>query len=304
MWASVQSAITSANDDPLTAGNAILDKALGPSFDYLQTIQSPSNLNVGDQGTLDQVGTNANAINTYVKNLITGPKSGNQFFKDTGGMCRTPGSRDDKGNDKGDGPVVPRFTYTNNRMGMDDAAAVLGPSFSKAVAGSGFDGIIPAMGGDIAAMNPLKLMNGLVLDGVPPCVAYTCPVTDIQSGVPQGDQTRFISPSLEFNITPCRAATGSETSNLMAMIAAEKKAAEKAAKEAAEREAAANIPKPKPAATPKKGKVKGVNASGERYANFQENLYQAPVPVEYVDPVSYLTLGAAVMVFIGYILMK
>ena len=65
MWASVQSAITSANDDPLAAGNAILDGALGPSFDYLQTIDSPAKLNVGDQGTLDQVGTNANAINTY-----------------------------------------------------------------------------------------------------------------------------------------------------------------------------------------------------------------------------------------------
>jgi hypothetical protein len=216
-------------------------------------------------------------------------------------MCRTPGSKDDKGIDKGDGPVVPRFTYTNNRMGMDDAAAVLGPSFSKAVAGSGFDGIIPAMGGDIAALNPLKLMNGLVLDGVPPCVAYTCPVTDIQTGVYQGTQTRFISPSLEFNITPCRAATAAETSSLLAMIAAEKKAAEKAAKDAADKKAAAN--KPGSGASASKGPVKGVQA-GEKYANFQENLYQAPMPVDYIDPVSYLTLGAAVMVFIGYILMK
>jgi len=302
MWASVQSAITSANNDPMAAGNDILDKALGPSYDYLQDIQSPSKLNVGDAGTMDQVGTNANAIKTYVDNLITGPKSGNQFFKDTGGMCRAPGNKDDKGQDKGDGPVVPRFTYTNNRMGMDDAAAVLGPSFSKAVSGSGFDGIIPAMGGDIAALNPLKLMNGLVLDGVPPCIAYSCPVTDIQTGVYQGSQTRFISPSLEFNITPCRAATAAETSTLMAMIESEKKAAEKAAKDADAKKAAANMPKP--AASASKGKVKGVNASGEKYANFQENLYQAPMPVDYIDPISYLTLGAAVMVFIGYILMK
>lgn len=301
MWASVQSAITSANDNPLAAGNAVLDQALGPSYDYLQNVPSPATLNVGDQGTMSQVGTNANAIKTYVDSLITGPKSGNQFFKDTGGMCRTPGSKDDKGNDKGDGPVVPRFTYTNNRMGMDDASAVLGDSFSKAVSGSGFDGIIPAMGGDIAALNPLKLMNGLVLDGVPPCVAYTCPVTDIQTGVYQGTQTRFISPSLEFNISPCRAATAAETSSLLAMIASEKKAAEKAAKDAADKKAAAN--KPGSGASASKGPVKGVQA-GEKYANFQENLYQAPMPVDYIDPVSYLTLGAAVMVFIGYILMK
>jgi len=292
MWASVQSAITSANDDPMGAGNAILDQALGPSYDYLQNVPSPAKLNVGDAGTMDQVGTNANAIRTYVDNLITGPKSGNQFFKDTGGMCRAPGSKDDKGNDKGDGPVVPRYSYTNNRMGMDDAAGVLGKSFQNAVSGSGFDGIIPAMGGDIAAMNPLKLMNGLVLDGVPPCKAYTCPVTDIQTGVYQGTQTRFLSPQLEFNITPCRAATAAETSSLMAMIESEKKAAKDAAAKKAGSGASAS-----------KAPVKGVQA-GEKYANFQENLYQAPIPVDYIDPVSYLTLGAAVMVFIGYILMK
>jgi hypothetical protein len=85
------------------------------------------------------------------------------------------------------------------------------------------------------------------------------------------------------------------------MIAAEKKAAEKAAKDAADKKAAAN--KPGSGASASKGPVKGVQA-GEKYANFQENLYQAPMPVDYIDPVSYLTLGAAVMVFIGYILMK
>jgi hypothetical protein len=248
---------------------------------------------------MSQVGTNANAIKTYVDNLITGPKAGNQFFKDTGGMCRTPGSKDDEGIDKGDGPVVPRFTYTNNRMGMDDAAAVLGPSFSKAVAGSGFDGIIPAMGGDIAALNPLKLMNGLVLDGVPPCVAYTCPVTDIQTGVYQGTQTRFISPSLEFNITPCRAATAAETSNLMAMIESQKKAAEKAAEAA--KDAAALKGKLKAAGDPRYKNIKGVQA-GEKYANFQENLYQAPVQIEYIDSASAAGLLIAVVLFLGYTL--
>jgi len=294
MWASVQSAITSANDNPMAAGNAILDKALGPSFDYLQTVQSPADLHVSDDGTMSQVGTNANAIVTYVDDLITGPKSGNQFFKDTGGMCRLAGSKDDKGNDKGDGPVVPRYSYTNNRLGMDDAAAVLGPSFQKAVSGSGFDGIIPAMGGDIASMNALKLMNGLVLDGVPPCQAYTCPVTDIKTGVPQGNETRFLTPQLEFNITPCQAASADAANGLLAKFQAEQKAAAKKAEELAK----------KGQAPVKKEKVKGKLGTPETYANFQDNLYQAPVPVEYIDPLSYYTLGVAVLVFLGYVLMK
>ena len=250
MWASVQSAITSANDNPIGAGNAILDSALGPSFDYLQTISSPSDLNVGDQGTMDQVGRNAGAISTYVGNLIEGPKSGNQFFKDTGGYCKAPG-----------GKIVNRYTYTNNKLGMDDASAVLGPSFENAVAGSGFDGLIPAMGGDIASLNPLKLMNGLVLDAIPACKAYTCPITDIASGVDQGFDTKFLTPQLEFNIKPCKLASSQ-----------------------ASFEAAA--------------------PAQESYANFQENLYQAPVKIDYVDPLSYITLGAAVVVFLGYVLMK
>jgi len=294
MWASVQSAITSANDDPMGAGNAILDKALGPSFDYLQTIKSPADLQVGDEGTMSQVGTNVNAIVKYVDNVITGPKSGNQFFKDTGGMCRLPGTKDDKGVDKGDGPVVPRSTYTNNLLGMDDAAAVLGPSFAKAVEGSGFDGIIPAMGGDIASMNALKLMNGMVLDGVPPCQAYTCPITDIKTGVPQGNETRFLTSQLEFNMRPCQVASGDAANALLAKVQAEQKAAAKKAEEDAK----------KGQAPGKKPPVKGKLGTPETYANFQENLYQAPVPVEYIDPLSYYTLGAAVLIFLGYVLMK
>lgn len=289
MWKSVQSSLVSAGDDPVGAGNAILDKALGPSFDYLQTIKSPKDRGVGSEGTMDQVGTNANAIFGYVDNLIVGPKVGNQFFKDTGGMCKLE-----------DGTVVPRSSYTNNKLGGDDAAAVLGSSFQKAVAGNGFDGIIPGAGGDLAAMNPLKIMNGLVLDGVPPCKAWTCPVTDIQSGVDQGLQTKFLATSLEFNMSPCRASTAAETANLMAIIKADKKAAEKIAKDA--EDAAAAKEKAAAAAAAKKN-ARGLNP-GEKYANFQENLYQAPVQIDYIDSGSAATLAVAFLVFLGYVILK
>jgi hypothetical protein len=290
MWKSVQSSLVSAGDDPVAAGNAVLDKALGPSFDYLQTIKSPQDKGVGSEGTMDQVGTNASAIFSYVDNLIVGPKVGNQFFKDTGGMCQLP-----------DGTVVPRSSYTNNKLGGDDAAAILGSSFQKAVAGSGFDGIIPGAGGDLAAMNPLKIMNGLVLDGVPPCKAWTCPTTDIQTGVDQGPQTKFLATSLEFNMSPCRAATASETANLVAMIKADKKAAEKVAKDSADAEAAKE--KANAAAKAKKTGIQGIQP-GEKYANFQDNLYQAPVQIDYIDSGSAATLAVAVLVFLGYVLLK
>ena len=192
MWASVQEGIASANDDPLGAGNAVLDKALGPSFDYLQTVRSPAEKGVSSDGNFDQVYTNARAIGDYNSNLIRGPKVGNQFFQSTGGKCRAP-----------DGSVVDRWSWTNNKLGADDAAGVLGPSFQRAVSGSGFDGIIPGAAGDIAMMNPLKVMNGLVLDGVPPCQEYTCPVTDVRTGVPKGSETHYMSPPLEMSLKGC-----------------------------------------------------------------------------------------------------
>jgi hypothetical protein len=89
---------------------------------------------------------------------------------------------------------------------MDDAAGILGDSFAKAVEGSGFDGLIPGAGGDIAALNPLKIMNGMVLDGVPKCKAYTCTTTNIISGADSGYETRFSTTSLEFNLRGCKEA--------------------------------------------------------------------------------------------------
>jgi len=197
MWKGVQDSIVSVGDNPVGAVNAGMDKVLGPSFDYLQTIKSPKDLGVGNDGNMGQVFTNTQAISTYVGNLIRGPKVGNQFFKDTGGTCKAPG-----------GGLVQRHTWINNKLGGDDAAAILGPSFQKAVSGSGFDGIIPGAGGDIASLNPLKIMNGLVLDGVPDCKAFTCPVTDIASGNDKGTDTQFICPSLEFNLNGCKVASG------------------------------------------------------------------------------------------------
>lgn len=196
LWKSVQSSITQANDNPIGAVNSGLDTILGPSYDYLQTIQSPSQKGVSSDGNIGQVFTNANAIRSYVGNLITGPKVGNQFFRETGGTCLTPGKKE-----------VSRYTYINNKLGGDDAAGVFGPSFQRAIEGSGFDGIIPGAGGDIASMNPLKVINGLVLDGVPDCKPFRCPVTNVQTGVDSGTETKFLTPSLELNMRGCTEVT-------------------------------------------------------------------------------------------------
>lgn len=199
LWKTVQTSIVNANNDPVGAVNQGLDSVLGPSFDYLQTIQSPGQKGVSSDGNIGQVFTNANAIKDYVGNLIVGPKVGNRFFRETGGTCMTP-----------TGKEVSRYTYINNKLGGDDAAGIFGTSFQNAVGGSGFDGIIPGAGGDVASMNPLKIVNGLVLDGTPPCKPFRCPITNQQTGVDNGTEVRFLTPSLEFNMRGCSEITNKD----------------------------------------------------------------------------------------------
>jgi hypothetical protein len=259
MWANVQNSITSANDNPIGAASAGVDKVLGPSYDYLKDIQSPGAKGVSSAGTMDQVFTNTGAIGGYVNNLLLGPKLGNQLFSDTGGTCKAP-----------NGSVVRRWTWINNKLGAKDAAGVLGKSFQDAVGGDGLDGIIPGMGGDIASMNPLKVMNALVLNASPPCQAFTCPVT-LSNGSDNGTETHFMSPSLELNMTGCKKVENSsdlETST----VKLEKASA-----------ATARYP--------------------ESFTPYFSSSYGPNVLVN-TDPTPTILLGVAVALFLGYVVMR
>lgn len=193
----------------------VLDRVLGPSFDYTQGIKKPEDLGVSDEGSLGQIFTNANAVKTYTQQLITGPLLGNTTFVETGGMCEAP-----------DGSIIPRWSFIDNRMRGVDA---LPTNMQQALGSSGdmFDGIVPGMMGDIVALNPLKPINGLVLKGVPKCQAVTCPITTKQ-GAPSGTDTKFVTPDLEINLGKCSPASA-EASNDLAKSEAEKVAANKRA---------------------------------------------------------------------------
>jgi len=258
MWASVQNSIVSAGDDPVGAANAGLDRVLGPSYDYLQQIQSPAAKGVSSNGTIDQVFTNTGAIAGYVNNLILGPKLGNQMFTDTGGMCKAP-----------NGSVVHRWSWINNKLGSDDAAAIMGRSFKNAVGGSQIDGIVSGMGGDIAALNPLKIMNAMVLDGIPPCQAYSCPVT-LANGIDNGRETHFVTPSLELNMNGCKKIE--DSSNLEKTTLTMETAAKQ-------------------------------TRNSESFTPYFVGSYGPNVLVN-TDPTPLITLGVAVALFLGYIAMR
>ena len=157
---------------------------LGPSYSYADNIPGPSSLGVGTNGSFSQLGTNMDAIGTYVSTMIDGdPPLGNQFFVNTGGTCTAP-----------DGSLQPRYNYVNNKPSVGD---LLPQGMSEL--GSGIQGLIPGVIGDIEGLNPLYLMNSLMADASPACECYKCTVTD-------GAPARFLTTSLcpDFDANECQ----------------------------------------------------------------------------------------------------
>jgi hypothetical protein len=155
---------------------------MGPSYSYVDNIQSPSALGVGSDGSMSQIARNIDGIVTYVQYLISGPAMGNRFFVKTGGTCTAP-----------DGSSQSRSNYVNN---VTDAAEALPQSMRRDLGGlaSDFNGLIPGMIQDVEGLNPVSLFNSLSADSVPTCECYSCPVT---SGLSNGFLNTTLSPDYD-----------------------------------------------------------------------------------------------------------
>jgi hypothetical protein len=155
---------------------------MGPSYSYSDSIPGPSSLGVSSNGTFSQISTNANAVSTYVKGMITGdPPLGNQFFVNTGGTCTAP-----------DGSLQPRYNYINNIPGGGSPpAGIQDLSFLS----NDFRGLIPGILEDVEGLDPYYLFSAMVADPSPPCECYTCNVTS-------GGASYFLTTSLSADYDP------------------------------------------------------------------------------------------------------
>lgn len=163
---------------------------MGPSYSYVDNIQSPSALGIGSDGTISQLARNTGGIVQYVQYLISGPALGNRFFVNTGGSCKAS-----------DGTTQTRFNYINN---VTDAAEALPESMRRDLGGlaSDFNGLVPGMIQDIGGLNPINLFTSLEADSVPSCDCYSCPTTT------GGSETHFLTTSLspDFDSDLCQPA--------------------------------------------------------------------------------------------------
>lgn len=172
LWSDISSGASNAETD-----------LMGPSYSYSDNIPGPSSLGIGSDGTFGQLGTNLAGIGTYVSTLIDGdPPLGNQFFVNTGGTCIAP-----------DGSTQSRYNYINNKP---DASSLLPASMSEI--GSGMNGLIPGVIGDIEGLNPMYLMSAIMADSSPKCECYQC---DVTTGAPARFLTTNLSP--DFSTDNC-----------------------------------------------------------------------------------------------------
>ena len=152
---------------------------LGPDYSYANNIPGPSSLGVGSDGTFSQLGSNADAVGTYVKTMISGdPPLGDQYFVNTGGVCTAP-----------DKSLQPRSNYINNKPQTQNDL----PNGLKDL-GSDFNGLIPGTVGDISSLNPIYLFKAITADAEPPCKCYKC---DVTSGNGTGFLTAELTPDFD-----------------------------------------------------------------------------------------------------------
>jgi hypothetical protein len=155
---------------------------MGPDYSYADNVPGPSSLGVGSNGTFSQVYSNLNAVQTYVKGLISGdPPLGNQYFINTGGVCTAS-----------DGSTQPRWNYINNIPGGGSPPAGIQ---DLAFLSNDMRGIIPGIVQDVEGLNPYYLFSALTSDGTPTCECYKCPVT-------AGSDTYFLTPDLSPDFDP------------------------------------------------------------------------------------------------------
>ena len=167
---------------PNSQGGAAKPKSQGSAsipadapYPYDKYIKPPSSIGVSSQGTMTALGKDVAAISSYVGVLMSGksnaqtvPRLGNKYFMDTRTTCSTSQRK-----------TVPRYVFVNNVP-------------SGAIAN--YQGLVPGILENTAAMNPASLFSAFVPDT--PCQKIT--MTTIDANNKQRVESQYVK-----DYSPC-----------------------------------------------------------------------------------------------------
>lgn len=179
--------------DVLDNLDKVEEDILGPDYQYWKQINSPSDMGMSPSG--DKIGQNINGLIDYVRLLVTGGgvasktggPLGNKFFMKTGSQCK----------DKKTGKQVDRYVYMNNVPdgSVPFISSGLGVDFSE------FEGLIPGMLSDVAAIKPFAILQSFMMGSNPECQAVTLETVDANNQ--KGKETHFVTTVELENMNPC-----------------------------------------------------------------------------------------------------
>lgn len=182
-------------EEVLNDPKGLEEKILGPSYNYTNNINTPSEMGMSSKGSLSVLAKDIEGIIAYIELLVsgtgkasrTGRPLGNKFFFKTSATCK----------DNASGDVVSRYMYIDN---VPDGTI---PFISSAmgVQMSEFRGLIPGALGNLEAINPMKLFQAFQMGGQPPCRELTMQTIDKNNVV--GQATHFVADADIANIPAC-----------------------------------------------------------------------------------------------------
>jgi hypothetical protein len=203
-------------EDVISDANAVQNELLGPTYPYYKNINTPSQIGMSDEGTMQQMAQDINGLIQYVELLVsgnsqasaTGGPLGNKFFLQTGAKCaaidtcsagnansmlnlynNTSNKNDDEQykKDVATCKQTDRFIYVDNvpNGNIPFISSGLGVDFTD------FRGLIPGAMSNLNVLNPYAIMRSFMSGSTPPCQKITMQTIDNNNN--QSSETQYVT---------------------------------------------------------------------------------------------------------------
>jgi hypothetical protein len=161
------------------------EKILGPSYNYVEHIKTPSEMGMSSEGSFDALADNVSGLLGYMDALVSGSGKlgvgtktknpngtftdyphplGNKFFLDTAVKCK-----DQYGEEH------TRSIYVNN---VPDGSIPLISNMDNSISFKSFRGLLPGVLSNLAQIHPMQILSAFVSGSSPICQLVTMEVVD------------------------------------------------------------------------------------------------------------------------------